>query len=121
MSDPVLTATQHPITPEMRSHPLATRAGIELLVRSLEAYRVWSKCTPVQRRLLDGLCRPIVERLKQEGELCAEELPALPAEARASTRGSMSAAGLITIDQRITARAVHAWYYAVMWKEEGDG
>lgn len=119
MAEPAVTATALPVSDAVRRHPLATQTGLSLLVSMIEADKVWSGCTPVQRRLLDGLCRSVIDRLLEAGELLAAELPALPGSVQQPTRRSLANRGLLDMESsRITGRAVFAWYWTVRFKEE---
>lgn len=121
MPEPALTITPLPVTSAVAQYPLATQTGIRLLQHRIIADRVWKRCTKVQRALLDVLCRPLLERLVTPGELTVEDMPSLPPTTRSSTRGSLSSAGLVDNHDRLTGQAVHAWYYAVAFKERSGG
>lgn len=110
---PVLTATPVSVTPEMKHHPLATRSGIEAIVNMLLADRMWRQCSKPQQALLDELCRPAAAKLLATGELSAADLPVAPATVPKRTRDALRRRLLLDADGRLTATAVHSWYYAV--------
>lgn len=117
---PVLTVERRPITPAVAAHPLATRTGIALLGHLISADVAWSGCTKPQRTLLAELCPPVVEELLRGGALVVEQLPMLPAGTRRVMRDALHRRGLVDEHGRLTGKAVHAWYYAVKFKERSD-
>lgn len=112
MTDAVITVNRMAVTPAMKAHPLATQGGLTMLSHLIEADRVWTSCTKPQRALLERLCPPVVEALLARGALSEDDMPALPARATAATRAALRRRGLINDDGRLTACAVHAWFYA---------
>lgn len=102
MADPVLVAERLPVTSEVAAHPLSTRTGIALLGHLISADVAWSGCTKPQQALLAELCPSVAEALLRDGAVVLEQMPLLPAGTRHG---------------RLTGKAVHAWYYAVSFKE----
>lgn len=119
MTEPALTANIVSVTDAMKTHPLATRSGISMMVNLLEAGQVWSKCTKPQQRLLSELCPPVVDQLMQAGQLMPDQLPELPFKIGESTRNALRLRGLIDDRDRLTGRAVHTWFYAGRTKDGG--
>lgn len=121
MSEPVITARRHPVTAAEAKYPLATLSGISRLAQIMDATQVWASCTKPQRVLLDVLCRPTVDALLEQGSLTAEEMPTVPERTTSASRAAMLRRGLIDEQGRLTARAVHAWFYAARNEEDRRG
>ena len=95
------------------THPLATRTGINAFMRIIEAQAVWKQATKTQQRLIADLCRPVMPDLLALGVVSDEDLPHVPYNVALTTRRAMYRRGLISeITGRLTARAVHAYYWA---------
>lgn len=121
MPDPVLSVCRVPVTQDMKTHPLATRSGISMLVHLIEAGKVWDGCTKPQRALLAELCRPVVETLLARDSLTAEDMPELPFKTSDRTREALRRRGLIDDRDRLTGCAIHAWFYAGRLKSNQAG
>lgn len=116
MTEPVLSMTRIPVTDVTRTHPLATKSGISLLAHLIEAGQVWSSCTKPQRKLLNELCPPVVDVLVEHGQLLPVDMPGLPFRVTVASRAAMERRGLVDEHGRLTARAVHAWFYTDRYK-----
>lgn len=115
-----MTAKQRKITPALRTHPLATQAGIALLANLIEADRVWTGCTKPQRALLSDVCPPVAERLIRDGKLTTADMPVMWGECGISTLRALQRRGLVDEEGRLTATAIHAWYYKVKFGAAKD-
>jgi len=121
MTEPVLTVNRVPVTESMKTHPLATQPGINMFVHLLEADMVWSGCTTPQRALLADLVPPVVDVTMAKDSLSVEDMPVLPERVTAASRAAMRKRGLVDDAGRLTACAVHAWFYAGRLKQaDGD-
>jgi hypothetical protein len=102
----------------MTEHPLASLTGITALLNMVRADQVWSSCTKPQQALLAELCPPVMANA-DEGSIPEEVLPVLPFAVPDRTREALRRRGLIDHRDRLTTRAVHAWFYAGRLKESG--
>ena len=116
--EPVITARRLPVTADVVSHPLATKTGITLLGHLISADIAWSGCTKPQRVVLAELCAPVAEVLLRDGAVGMEHLPCLPAHVRVTTLDALRRRGMVDESGRLTGKAVHAWFYAVRFKED---
>lgn len=122
MTDPVLTVDTVPITDSVRSHPLATLTGINMMVDLLTAGKVWSTCTKPQRALLAKLCPPLVAAVMVRRRLFPEDMPVLPERVSRSSVAALQRRGLADDRGRLTGLAVHTWYHAGrLEKRSADG
>jgi hypothetical protein len=120
VTEPILTATKHPVTEAVATHPLATQTGLNLMVHLIEADTVWSGCTKPQRVLLNELCPPAAEKLVREGSLTADDMPLLPDRVPVRSFEAMQRRGLVDDRGRLTGRAIHTWYYKVKFGAAKD-
>ncbi len=100
----------------IRRHPLATQAGAMMMTELIIADRHLARCTPAHRRLLAKLCPPAIEAFLSAGRLTAADLPVIPADVPTRTVMALKRRGLAR-DGRLTAAALHAWYWQV-WRQE---
>lgn len=112
MTEPVLTVDHVPVTASMRTHPLATLGGINLMAALLDAGKTWSGCTKPQRALLHELCPPVVAALMVRRSLHPEDMPVLPERVSRSSVAALQRRGLADDRGRLTGRAVYVWYHA---------
>jgi hypothetical protein len=89
------------------AHPLATRNGLELLMQTLAAGRVWDPLTKRQKQVLVMACTTaMAEALAAGGDVGTEvPLPALVGRVAASTVASLERRGLVA-DGALTELAV---------------
>lgn len=113
-----LTVHEVEVTDATRRHPLATQTGLFMLGEYLAASVVWSGCTKPQRRLITDLCQPVMANLLTAVVVADTELPHVPHDRTpVRMRTAMHQRGLIdTRTGRLTAQAVHAYYWQV-WRE----
>lgn len=116
MSEPVITARVRELSPADTAHPLATQNGVDLLMHIIEADKVWRGCTKPQRVLLGELCPPLVERLVIERKLSADDMPLVAR--RKATLDALRRRGLVDDQGRLTAVAVHTWYWRNLFGAE---
>lgn len=94
------------------THPLATRNGIDAIVRIIEAQQIWRGATKLQRDLLAELCEPVWRAAIAVGALRDDMLPELPKYTKNVTYRSLRRKGLVDGWGRVTPRAVHAYRWA---------
>lgn len=89
------------------AHPLATRTGLELLMQTLTAGRVWDPLTARQKRVLSTACSTAMsEALAAGGDVgTVVPLPPLVGRVAASTVASLERRGLVA-DGALTELAV---------------
>lgn len=88
-------------------HPLATRNGLELLMQTLAAGRVWDPLTKRQKQVLSRACSTAMAEALAAGADVGTEipLPALVGRVAASTVASLERRGLVA-DGALTELAV---------------
>lgn len=120
MTEPAVSVQPPAITDAMKGHLLANRSGIATLVDLLEAGKVWDHCTKPQQALLAELIPPVLDELWASGMLTTDELPVLPERVSRSSWAALRRRGLADERGRLTACAVHTWFYAGRLKNRGD-